>query len=93
MDWWLQRIEDGQATSVGTLPGEMSVGEVEITLQRLLCTRMTEAEVIAASLRKEAGAHSEALARRTGVGPVTCGDDRLRYTATHQTTEGAAGAT
>lgn len=90
MDWRVQRIEDGQTTDVGTLPGEMSVGEVETTLQRLLCTHMTEAEVIAASLRKEMGSHSEALARRTGVGPVICGDERLSYKATHSTQAGSS---
>lgn len=81
MVWKICKVEGTVTENVGSLPGYMSVAEVETTLQRLLCTRLTEQEVIAASHRKEMGGHSCLLERVGDGGLISFGQGEVRFIA------------
>lgn len=87
MSWRLQRIEGTDVVDVGLLPSHMSVAEVDTALQRLVCTRLTEQEIVAASLRKDMGGHSILLERvgatlSIGVGePISFGHGDVQFIA------------
>ncbi len=83
--WKLKRIEGTKITEIGTLPASMSVAEVEVVLQRLVCTRLTEQEVISASLRHEAGGQSSLLERVGGFDPMVFGHGGIQYSAEQET--------
>ena len=87
MAWKLQKVEGTEVTDIGSLPSHMSVAEVETTLQRLVCTRLTEEEVIAASLRKEMGAHSDLLERVDGGVPSSFGHGDVQFIAKKEADE------
>ena len=88
MDWKLKRVEGTAATEIGSVPGDMSIAEVETTLQRLVCTRLQEPEIIAASLRKGHGAYSPHL-ERVGEGEtITFGHGDVHYLAVREAAQG-----
>ena len=81
VSWRIQRIEGTDVTDVGSLPSPMSVAEIETTLQRLVCTQLTEREIIAASLRKEVGGHSHLLERVGSREPISFGHGEVYFIA------------
>ncbi len=84
MGWKIQKAEGSDVTHLATLPGHMSVAEVETTLQRLVCRHLSEKEVVAASLRKEMGGHSNLLERAGAFEPICFGHGDLKFVATRE---------
>jgi hypothetical protein len=82
--WKIQKTEGSNVTDLETLPGHMSVAEVETTLQRLVCSHLSEKEVVAASLRKEMGGHSDLLERAGVFEPICFGHGDLKFVATRE---------
>ena len=85
MSWKIQKIEGIITTDLGSLPPFLSEVEVKVALQRLVCTRLTEQEVIADSPRHEMGGHSVQLERVRGITPVVFGHGNVQYVATLET--------
>ena len=51
--WQIKKVDASTEEVLGTLPGNMSKREVEIILQRLVCTTLNSQEILLASLRND----------------------------------------
>jgi hypothetical protein len=78
--WKILRWEGNDAASLGELPGKMTESEVETVLQRLVCSDLTAAEILAASRRKGDDGYSVLLERNGSGRPLSFGENP-HYTA------------
>lgn len=79
--WQIKKVDASTEEVLGTLPGNMSKREVEIILQRLVCTTLNSQEILLASLRKDRPERTSLLYRVGSDLPIQYGHDAVFFTA------------
>ncbi|WP_225029444.1 hypothetical protein [Xinfangfangia pollutisoli] len=74
--WKITSYDSLQEREVWTLPGTMSESQVEAVLQRLVCSTLTEQEIIAASMPVGEPGRAPHLDRVGGGIPISFGGNR-----------------
>ena len=78
--WHIEGFDGGALIFESDMPGNMSLSEIETTLQRLVARHLSPDEIVSASLRKHAPGHSPLL-ERVGKGAPVCYGENPYYIA------------
>jgi hypothetical protein len=79
--WIIKKVDSLSGTTVGTLPGHMAESEVREVLRRLACRHLSEAEIIASSLRRRAKGRATLLDIIGSGAPISVGESPDHYIA------------